>query len=117
MNGLITLSGGPASISIETRYIQAGLFDATLIGPEQSGYNVNLPNSVNTNHVAGAVYVNLGARYSLPVPKVDSFEIYAGVQNLMNRDPPVAPSNQGSTNNILFDTLGRTYRIGVRASL
>jgi iron complex outermembrane recepter protein len=41
--------------------------------------------------------------------------VYAGVQNLMNRDPPVAPSNQGSTNNILFDTLGRTYRLGVRA--
>ena len=117
MNGLITLSAGPASLSIETRYIQAGLFDATLVGPEQPGYNINLPNSINTNHVAGAVYVNLGARYSLPVPKVDSFEIYAGVQNLMNRDPPVAPSNQGSTNNILFDTLGRTYRIGVRASL
>lgn len=117
MNGLITFSAGPASVSVETRYIQSGLFDATLIGPEQPGYNVNLPNSINTNHVAGAVYVNLGARYRLPLPKVDLFEIYVGVQNLLNRDPPVAPSNQGSTNNILFDTLGREYRVGVRASL
>jgi iron complex outermembrane recepter protein len=116
MNGLVTLSLGAASVSIETRYIQAGLFDATLVGPEQPGYNINLPNSINTNHVAGAVYVNLGARYSLPAPKAASLEVYAGVQNVMDRDPPVAPSNQGSTNNILFDTLGRTYRVGLRAS-
>jgi iron complex outermembrane recepter protein len=115
MNGLVTLSSGPASFTVETRYIQAGLFDATLVGPEQAGYNVNLPNSINTNHVAGAVYVNLGARYVLPVPQLKSFEVYVGVQNLLDRDPPVAPSNQGATNNILFDTLGRTYRLGVRA--
>jgi iron complex outermembrane recepter protein len=115
MNGLITFSSGPATISVEARYIQAGLFDATLVGPEQPGYNVDLPNSINTNHVAGAVYLNLGARYRLSMAKPASFEVYAGVQNLMNRDPPVAPSNQGSTNNILFDTLGRTYRLGVRA--
>ena len=82
------------------------------MGPEQAGYNVNLPNSINTNHVAGAVYVNLGARYVLPVPQLKSFEVYVGVQNLLDRDPPVAPSNQGATNNILFDTLGRTYRLG-----
>jgi outer membrane receptor protein involved in Fe transport len=36
------------------------------------------------------------------------------VQNLLDRDPPVAPSNQGATNMILFDPLGRSYRAGVR---
>jgi hypothetical protein len=74
----------------------------------------NLPNSVNSNHVAGAVYINLGARYKLPALQGDSVELFGGVQNLLTRAPPVAPSNQGSTNNLLFDPIGRTYRLGVR---
>jgi iron complex outermembrane receptor protein len=116
MNSLVTYTGGPATLSLETRYIQAGLFDATLIGPGQAGYNVNLPNSINNNHVAGAVYFALGARYKLPFAKPDMLEVYGSIQNLLNRYPPVAPSNQGSTNNILFDPLGRDFRLGVRAS-
>jgi outer membrane receptor protein involved in Fe transport len=110
INGLVSFDRGPLSLSVEGRFIDDGLFDSTLIGPEQEGYNVNLPNSINTNHVASAVYVNLGARYRF----TDEFEIFAGVQNALDRDPPVAPSNQGSTNMILFDPLGRTYRLGLR---
>jgi outer membrane receptor protein involved in Fe transport len=114
INSLVTYSGGPVSLSLEGRFIDDGLFDATLIGPEQQGYNVNLTTSVNTNHVASAVYVNLGARYKLPSAAERSIELFLGVQNLLDRDPPVAPSNQGSTNMILFDPLGRSYRAGVR---
>jgi iron complex outermembrane recepter protein len=114
INSLVTYATGPLSVSLEGRFIDDGLFDATLIGPEQAGYNVNLPNSTNTNHVASAVYVNLGARYKLPSQGARNIELFAGVQNLLDRDPPVAPSNQGATNMILFDPLGRAYRVGVR---
>ena len=114
VNGLVTYTRGPLSMSLEGRFIDDGLFDSTLIGPEQDGYNVNLPTSINTNHVASAVYVNLGARYKLPSSSSWGVELFAGVQNLLDRDPPVAPSNQGATNMILFDPLGRAYRAGVR---
>jgi iron complex outermembrane recepter protein len=114
INALLTYATGPLSLTVEGRFIDDGLFDSTLIGPEQDGYNVNLPNSVNTNHVASAVYVNLGARYKLPNAGGRNVELFAGVQNLLDRDPPVAPSNQGATNMILFDPLGRAYRAGVR---
>jgi len=114
VNALLTYATGPVSLSVEGRFIDDGLFDSTLIGPEQAGYSVNLPNSINTNHVASAVYVNLGARYRLPNAGGRNVELFAGVQNLLDRDPPVAPSNQGSTNMILFDPLGRAYRAGVR---
>jgi outer membrane receptor protein involved in Fe transport len=114
INSLVTYSGGPLTLSLEGRFIDDGLFDATLIGPEQNGYSVNLPNSINTNHVASAVYVNLGARYQLPSAAERKLELFFGVQNLLDRDPPVAPSNQGATNMILFDPLGRSYRAGVR---
>jgi iron complex outermembrane receptor protein len=114
INGLATYASGPLSMSLEARFIDDGLFDATLIGPEQAGYSVNLPNSINTNHIPSAVYLNLGARYKLPSASERNIELFAGVQNLLDRDPPVAPSNQGSTNMILFDPLGRAYRAGVR---
>jgi outer membrane receptor protein involved in Fe transport len=114
INGLVTYASGPLSLSLEGRFIDDGKFDATLIGPEQNGYSVNLPNSINTNHVASAVYVNLGARYKLPSEGERNMELFAGVQNLLDRDPPVAPSNQGATNMILFDPLGRSYRAGFR---
>ena len=116
INALLTYATGPLSLSLEGRFIDDGLFDATLIGAEQAGYDVNLPNSVNTNHVASAVYVNLGVRYRLPKAGGRDAELFAGVQNLLDRDPPVAPSNQGSTNMILFDPLGRAYRLGVRVN-
>lgn len=114
INSLVTYANGPLSLSLEGRFIDDGRFDATLIGPEQEGYAVNLPNSINTNHVASAVYVNLGARFKLPSASQRNIELFAGVQNLFDRDPPVAPSNQGSSNLILFDPLGRSYRAGVR---
>jgi outer membrane receptor protein involved in Fe transport len=114
MDGLLTYSNGPLSLSVESRWIDAGLFDSTLIGPGQSGYNVNLPNSVNDNHVAGVVTFNLGARYRVLAVRDNTLELFLGVQNLFNRDPPVAPSSQGSTNLLLFDPLGRAYRAGVR---
>jgi outer membrane receptor protein involved in Fe transport len=116
INTLLTYAIGGFSASLEGRFIDDGLFDATLIGPEQDGYNVNLPNSINTNHVASALYVNLGARYRFSNASERDIELFAGVQNLLDRDPAVAPSNQGATNMILFDPLGRAYRLGVRVN-
>lgn len=115
-NGLMTYTRGEFTFTAEGRYIDSGLFDATLIGPEQEGYDVTLPNSVNTNRVASRFYLNLGMSYGFALDTGARLEIFAGIQNVFDRDPPVAPSNQGSSNLILFDPLGRTYRLGLRAS-
>jgi iron complex outermembrane recepter protein len=117
VNALVGYNLGPASVNLEVRHIDSGLFDATLIGPEQRGYNISLPNSINTNVVASATYVNLGARYRLEPVRGYDIELFAGVQNLLDRTPPAAPSNQGSSNLLLFDALGRSYRAGVRIGL
>ena len=49
-----------------------------------------------------------------------NFQIFATVDNLFDRDPPIAAGNganqNGGTNPIYFDTLGRFYRIGVRTN-
>src|SRR5205814_1808788 len=79
------------------------------------GYRLSLASLLA--QVPGAVYFNLGARYRVMQIKDNTLELFFGVQNVLNRDPPVAPSNQGSTNMLLFDPLGRSYRAGVRLSL
>ncbi|MEO6186567.1 MAG: TonB-dependent receptor, partial [Steroidobacteraceae bacterium] len=114
LNGSVTYSAGPFSATMEVRHIQAGIYDATLIGPEQAGYRVTLPNSINTNHVDGRTYFNLGSRLKLADKGAYKFEVFGGIQNLFDKDPPVAPSNQGSTNLLLFDGIGRAFRLGVR---
>ena len=114
LNGLINYTQGGLSLTLETRYIQSGLYDATLIGPEQEGYDIDLPNSINTNHVDGATYMNLGARYRVSGFMDGKLEVFGAIQNLFDKEPPVAPSNQGATNQLLFDPLGRMYRFGFR---
>jgi iron complex outermembrane receptor protein len=121
-NGLITFAHGPASVTLETRFIDSGKFDSTLIGPDDPRYAAALTSptlrnsTINRNEVASVVYFNLGGTYKFTGFKETEMELFAGVQNLLDRDPPVAPSNQGSSNLILFDPLGRAYRLGVRAN-
>jgi iron complex outermembrane receptor protein len=40
--------------------------------------------------------------------------VYAGINNLGNQDPPRTPGANGSGNNVLFDPVGRTYKMGFR---
>jgi len=41
-------------------------------------------------------------------------ELFGAVRNMFDKDPPIAPSAVGITNQVLFDQIGRSYRIGVR---
>ena len=45
------------------------------------------------------------------------FEWFGSVSSLMDKDPPAAPETQFWTNPVYFDTLGRSYRMGVRVKL
>jgi outer membrane receptor protein involved in Fe transport len=72
---------------------------------------VNSP-TLNYDHMAGALYFDLGGRYSL----TDKLTAFVKADNLFNRDPVAAPqTNTGlDINPALYDTLGRTYRAGFR---
>jgi outer membrane receptor protein involved in Fe transport len=51
-------------------------------------------------------------------------QVFAAVDNVFDKSPPIAvgggpfgPSNGfGGSNPVFFDTLGRTYRVGVRTT-
>jgi outer membrane receptor protein involved in Fe transport len=72
---------------------------------------VNNP-SINYNTMAGAIYLDLGARYSF----TDALTAFVKIDNVLNRDPTPSPqTNTGiDINPALYDTIGRMYRAGIR---
>ncbi|MBN8832268.1 MAG: TonB-dependent receptor, partial [Sphingomonadales bacterium] len=83
------------------------------VGPEDEGYKVGAGNSINTNRVAGRFYADLTLNWNVKAGRSD-VEYFFAVRNLFDKDPPIAPSAVGITNQVLFDQVGRSFRVGVR---
>ena len=115
VNGYITYRSDPFSAQIQIRHISDGVFQVTNIGPGQAGYDPLLPNSVSDNLVEAVTYVNLNAQYTLWSEGDQRVELYGVVNNLFDKDPPNnLPSSFGPTNNVLYDVVGRSYKVGLR---
>jgi iron complex outermembrane recepter protein len=118
-NFFMTYANGPMTATVQLRWIGPGTFETTSafggtpIAPGDPGYSPTNPNSINNNSVASAVYVNLSGSYDIG----PHFSVFATINNLLNRAPPLAPGGNGyPTNPVYFDTYGLTWRVGVRAS-
>ena len=117
-NFFLTYGNGPFTGTLQVRYIGHGTFESitayggTPIAPGQPGYSTTDPNSINNNSVASATYLNLSASYDFG----DHFSVFARIDNLLNKDPPIAPGGNGyPTNPVYFDTYGLVWKLGVRA--
>ncbi|MBN8829886.1 MAG: TonB-dependent receptor [Sphingomonadales bacterium] len=115
LNGYLTYSSDRVTAQLQVRHIAGGVYNAELVGPGQAGYDPLKANSVNDNHIGAWTYVNLNASVNVWQRGDQKLEIFGVVNNLFDKDPPVdAPSSFGPTNNVLYDVLGRTYRMGAR---
>jgi len=108
---LTTWSLGPVSLTMHNKYIPDGIYNNTLVGPDQAGYDILKSSSANTNHVSSAFYTDLSGQWQIN----DTLVAFAAINNVMDRDPPTAPSIAGNGNFILFDPIGRSYKLGMRA--
>ena len=80
--------------------------------------------TVNQNKIAGAFYLDFNVNYAF---KIDSAkgQLFMSVRNLLNTDPVLVgngptgnnPPAYPQTNRVLYDVLGRVFRLGVRFSL
>ncbi|WP_404713852.1 TonB-dependent receptor domain-containing protein [Sphingomonas sp. MMS24-J13] len=95
------------------RFISRGKLDALLVGPEDPGYAVTLTNSVSSNRVAARTYFDLSGNFRV----TSNIEIFGAINNLFDKDPPLAPSAQGGTNQVYFDPIGRYFKAGVRVRM
>lgn len=69
---------------------------------------------ISNNRVDGRTYFNLSGTVTLR----EGIELFGMIDNLTDRDPPIAPQNFGfPTITALYDVFGRSYRMGVRVKL
>ena len=115
VNAYLTYSSDIVTTQLQVRHISSGVYNAELVGPGQDGYDPLKANSINDNHIGAWTYVNLNASVAVWRQGDQKVEIFGAVNNLFDKDPPKdAPSSFGPTNNVLYDVLGRAYRIGAR---
>ena len=80
--------------------------------------------TVDTNHIAGAIYFDASLAYKFVMGESAASELYVNIRNLTNKDPAIVAPGPGGfayeappANATLYDTLGRTYRLGFRVRL
>jgi iron complex outermembrane recepter protein len=114
VDGLVTWNWNRFSLTGHARYINKGFYNAAFIGPDQPGYSIALGNSTNTNAVPSKLFVDLMAQYRFEYGGGHQLTVYAGGDNIFNVDPPRVPGANGTGNNVLFNPIGRTVKVGAR---
>jgi iron complex outermembrane receptor protein len=105
-----------ATVSLQTRYIGAAKIDPALIGPDDPAFSPALANSVNVNRVGARFYFNLSGNYNVWDKGTRKAQVYAIVENLLDKNPPWEIGSGAGTNGQFYDTLGRMYKVGARFS-
>jgi outer membrane receptor protein involved in Fe transport len=92
----------------QARCIGSGVYDATY-GPEDL--------ASADNDIGSVTYVDLSAHYTMASFGQGEVQIFAGVDNVFDKDPPVVPLNfiaNAATNGAIYDVIGRKYFVGAR---
>jgi outer membrane receptor protein involved in Fe transport len=118
----VTYLRGPATVTLQSRWTGAGKLnnEAPFTGPGDPGYDPNVVGSVDNNHVGNYFNFNLNASYDVKWEGFETSQFFLSVSNLFDRDPPYSSGSTfgiggiGGVNGVFYDTLGRSYRIGMR---
>jgi iron complex outermembrane receptor protein len=118
-DGIVTYSNHPVSLSVQGHFVAAGTWHADYHDPSDPAYNTTTDRfSVNMNHVPSVFYLNLSGRYDIGAESSRlKTQVYAGVENVLNKDPPPDPSQHGGANPQYYDVLGRRFFVGVNMRL
>ncbi len=120
--GLVGFDGGNYAINIIGHGVSSGVMESAYVECSQGCPESTVVNrTIDNNHIAGAVYADLSLVYRLMNRSdVRNMEVFFKVENLADRDPPPVGSIAGASfvdpgvNPLLYDTVGRTFRAGVR---
>ena len=115
LNGTVSYDRDRWGVSLQTRYIDSGIYNSTWIDPTQPGYNPASALSVNDNTIDSWTWATLSGRYRLPMNSDRSWELFMTVNNVFDEDPPLAPDGAYPTNAAFYDQIGRAFRVGIQA--
>jgi outer membrane receptor protein involved in Fe transport len=105
--GTVSIDTPHNSFTLTMRGISAGVYDNLWT----SGVDID------NNRIKGANYFDLALSHRFQTEPRRQLEVFAKIENLFDKDPPVVASNAISglqTNPILYDVIGRAYRVGAR---
>jgi len=101
------------SLTLSERWISAGVFNNEYI---ECQTNCPLPTAAHPtiydNHMPGALYFDLGGTYNI----TKQISAYFKIDNVADRAPVLVPQTNLSLalNPAVYDSVGRTYRVGAR---
>ncbi|MBO9499532.1 MAG: TonB-dependent receptor [Novosphingobium sp.] len=108
-----TYDSGRFTLTAQERWFSDGNFgNQYVVCQSQCPVSTTNHPTINFNTMKGAFYFDVGASFNI----IDNLTIYGKVDNVFDHDPAPAPqTNTGlDVNPALYDTLGRTYRAGIR---
>ncbi len=118
-----TFQSGAFSATLQTNYVSSGKFNYLGVTPSDSNFTTAPANYVRMGSNSVPSYFNFGLNLSYDFTDVGlakSLQLWGSVSNLFDKDPPLAvgpnAGGTGGTNPLFFDTIGRYYRVGLRAS-
>jgi len=114
VDGLVTWTKGNISLTGHAHYIPHGTFWVNFIDPSQPGFVNTSSSAVNNNQVPSRFYFDLSGTIRIPTSNGRSMEFFGSITNLFDRNPPGLPDPTVGTNQILFDPVGRMFKIGAR---
>ncbi len=121
LNLTATYTNENYTFGVTGRYLSSGTYGPTYLGCA-SGCPTSTSNlrTINYNHISAKFYTDLNLAYNF-MSRADSAadgQLYLTIQNAANVKPAtvanISPSTAMSTNPLLYDILGRTFRAGVR---
>lgn len=111
---ITTLMTGPWTVSTQARWVKEGKVYADRFGPDDSNYNDNLANSISDNSLPNYVVWSLTGSYDFTIGETN-MNVFGTVNNLFDKEPPLSGVGVGGTSSVFYDTIGRNFRVGVRA--
>ena len=110
----VTWSNGPLDLSLRWRFLDSVTVDRYLLPLRQGGTAPAYEDLTNPK-LAAQSYLDLSAGYDFG----QHLNVYGGVRNLLNNDPPIVGSAQIRANTwpATYDTNGREYFLGITAKM
>lgn len=112
-NASVAYTLGPTTMQLQGRYVGGGAYDHTFDPRFNRGER-----GIDDNTVSSRFYVDLSLQHTLMLGGGEAQAFFA-VNNLLDRDPPVAPDTVFiplATNKQIYDVMGRYFVAGLRVN-
>ncbi len=119
----LTYNVGAFDVSLIGQYNSSVKYSVSLLGPDDPNYDPAAGNSISDNVFPSALYFNLNADFDVVHNGRKMFTVFGLINNLFDKDPPDAAfallaglGSSASSAYDPYDTIGRTFKVGVRFS-